>query len=85
MTISDQLREVIRASGKTALAVAEECGTSQPVVSRFLRGGGIGSATADKIAAHFGLSLAPAPATKPAKKKPTAKKAGRPARPARKK
>ena len=58
--ITDQLRLAVKRSGKSVLKVAEESGVSQSMLSRFVSGRrDIYLATADKLAAYFGLALRP--------------------------
>jgi hypothetical protein len=66
MTISDQLKEAIRKSGKTPNLIAKETSVALPILSRFLsdnpdlhRDISL-EATADKLCAYFGLELRPA-------------------------
>jgi plasmid maintenance system antidote protein VapI len=68
MAISEQLREAIRASGLSANALARGCGVPQPMLTRFINGLDVRLATADKLAAYFGLELRPATEKKPVKK-----------------
>lgn len=65
--LSDQLRQMIADSGKSVNAIARESGIPQPMLARFTAGWDMRLATAEKLAAYFGLELAP-------KKKPRAKK-----------
>lgn len=60
MAVSDQLREAIRSSGKSANVVARESGVPQPTITRFLNGADMKGSTIDKLAAHFCLELRPA-------------------------
>ena len=63
MTISDQLKEAIRKSGKTPNLIAKETGVAQPILSRFLSDDPDQhrdirlESTADKLCAYFGLEL----------------------------
>jgi hypothetical protein len=60
-SLSHELREAIRASGRTVYQIAQDAGVSQIVVSRFLSGErDIRMATADKLADVLGLKLAAA-------------------------
>jgi plasmid maintenance system antidote protein VapI len=66
MAISDDLRDAIRASGKSLTAIAKESGVPQPMLTRFMNGQDLRLATADKLAKYFGLSLSPpSPKRKP--------------------
>jgi predicted transcriptional regulator len=57
-TISDQLREIIRNSGKTAYAVGKLADIDPGMVKRFLDNDrGMRVATLDKLAAALGLRL----------------------------
>lgn len=67
MTISEQLRKIMKDSGKSALAMSKEFDIPQTVLSRFLRGEGISISTADSLAECFGLELTPKAIDKPAK------------------
>ena len=59
MTLTDQLKEVIRDYG-TVYRVAKDSGVPQPVVQRFVTDQrGISLATADRLAEFFGLELRP--------------------------
>lgn len=59
-TISETIRETIRARGLTAYAVAKSAAVSVDAVQRFLNGErGLSLATADKVAAALGLELRP--------------------------
>lgn len=72
MPLAKPLRQAIRESGKSLNSIARETGIPQAVLSRFVNGQDIRvEATAEKLAAYFGLSLSPddRPA-KPAKRKP---------------
>lgn len=55
--MADKLREAIRASGKSALALSKLTGVAQPRISEFLNGRDIKLTTAQKLADHFGLVL----------------------------
>jgi plasmid maintenance system antidote protein VapI len=59
MTISDDLRDAIRDSGKSVTALAKECGVPQPMLTRFVNGKDVRLETANKLAAYFGLTLQP--------------------------
>ena len=57
-TISDALRAAILDSGTTVYAVAKGSGVSQPALSRFLSGErDLRLASADRLAAYFGMEL----------------------------
>ena len=59
--LSQVLRDALRASEKSMYQIAQDAGVSQNVVSRFLSGArDIRMATADKLAAALGLTLAKA-------------------------
>jgi plasmid maintenance system antidote protein VapI len=67
MSLSDELREAIRAYDGTVYAISKATGVSHPVIGRFLRGErDLYMATADKLAEFFGLGLLPK-ATNPSK------------------
>lgn len=65
--MADVLREAIRKSGLTALALSTETGVSQPTITEFLRGKDIRMTTADKLARRLGLALTPRNPNRPAK------------------
>ena len=76
MPIADQLREAIRASGKPVAAIARESGVPQPMLSRFVNGYDLRVATADRLAAYFGLEFTrPASEPRPAGERKKAAKA----------
>jgi DNA-binding phage protein len=57
-SLSETLKQAIRASGKSVYQIASASGVSQIVVSRFLSGErDIRMATADKLAEALGLKL----------------------------
>jgi len=56
--VSEQLRQAIRASGKSVYKIASETGVTNGQLSRFLRGErGITSGTMDALCAYLGLEL----------------------------
>jgi plasmid maintenance system antidote protein VapI len=58
-TLTDQLKAAIERSGLSIYAISKGSGVAQPVLSRFMAGErDIRMATADKLAAFFGLRLA---------------------------
>ena len=76
MTISQQIKDAIRRSEKTVYQIAKETGVTQAALSRFMSTDPNQhrdirlEATADKLAAYFGLALGPEPpAGRPAKRK----------------
>ena len=69
MAIAEQLRRAVKASELSGNALAKAAGISQPALSRFMQGEAISLAAADKLAAYFGLALAPNKPTKPGKRK----------------
>jgi len=68
MSISDQLRDAITASGKPITTIAREAGITQPALWRFMQGEGVTTGTADKLADYFGLKLCRDKKSKPKKK-----------------
>lgn len=59
-TVSEAIREAIRAQELTAYAVAKRAGVSVDAVQRFLNGErGLTLATVDKVAVALGLELRP--------------------------
>jgi plasmid maintenance system antidote protein VapI len=72
--ISDVLREAIRESGLPLLRIEKETGVQRASLSRFLRDErSLRLDMADKLAAYYGLRLAPTE-KKTTTKKPAAKK-----------
>ncbi len=58
--ISEQLREVIRADGRSLAAIAQESGIDRAALSRFVNGRrGITIDSAAKLARYFRLELRP--------------------------
>jgi hypothetical protein len=57
MSISKQLCEVIRASGKSAYQSAKETGLPGPTITRFLGRAAMKVSTIYRLAANFGLVL----------------------------
>jgi transcriptional regulator with XRE-family HTH domain len=68
MPLADQLRALIRDSGKSANQVAEEAGLSQPTVTRFLNGKDLYLENAEKLMAYFGLVVMTTKTKKPKRK-----------------
>lgn len=57
-TITEQLRDTIRKSGKSLNSIAIESGVPNPVVVRFVnKKQGLSLLSADKLATYFGLAL----------------------------
>ncbi len=52
-----KLREAIRKSGLSALALSKVTGVSQPTITEFLRGADMKLDTAQKLATYLGLEL----------------------------
>jgi transcriptional regulator with XRE-family HTH domain len=69
MSLSEQLRDKIRASGKSANQLAREIGIPQPTITTFLNGSDVRLETANKLAAYFGLRLCDDPPAATAKSK----------------
>lgn len=69
MSISDQLRQAISESGKSANVLAKETGVPQPTITRFLNGAEMRTGSIDKLSAYLGLTLTKEPASKPAAKR----------------
>ena len=59
MTLRDELRAAIEASGKSANQIAKESGIDQSTISRFLLGKNPTLDTVEKLAEYFGLALLP--------------------------
>lgn len=55
-TISNQIRQAIKASGQTQVQIADGSGVSQRTISDFVRGGNLTSASLDAIADHLGIT-----------------------------
>lgn len=55
--MAERLRQAIRDSGLSALALSKMTGVAQPRISEFLLGRDIKLTTAQKLADHFGLVL----------------------------
>lgn len=53
--LHDQIRNYIRASGKTQVEIAEACGLGRPSLNKFLAGKVLGPAAIDRIAEYLGL------------------------------
>jgi hypothetical protein len=59
-TVTDVLRDAIRASGEPLLALERQAGVHRASISRFLRRERwLRSDAVDKLAAHLGLTLVP--------------------------
>jgi plasmid maintenance system antidote protein VapI len=62
LTLAEQLKQAVAATGKSVSAVARESGVPQPVLHRFVTGErGLLLDTADRLAAYLGLELCPVP------------------------
>ena len=57
--MAEQLRDAVRNSGVSLLALSKLCGVPQPRLFDFMGGKDIRMATAQKLADHFGLVLTP--------------------------
>lgn len=70
MSIIQQLRQLVAASGKTQVEIERDTGIRQPTMSRFLRGErGLNLADIDKLAEYLGVELRPAAPKEPAKRR----------------
>ncbi len=59
-TVSEQLRNAVKASGQTRYAIAKATGIPASVLSRFVASGaGLRSHNLDRLCAHLGLVLVP--------------------------
>lgn len=58
-TVTEQLRDTIKASGQTLTAIADGIGANKSVLSRFASGAELSSGTLDRLAGYFGLTLKP--------------------------
>jgi transcriptional regulator with XRE-family HTH domain len=66
-TISEKLREAMRDSGQSMYQIAKEAGVDYSIVNRFFNEQrDMKLATADRLAAYFGLELT---SSRPARKK----------------
>lgn len=63
--IDQQLRQAIRKSGMTHYRLAQLSGTTPAMIDKFMGGKGTSLATAAKLAAALGLTLAPAAQASP--------------------
>ena len=64
--LSDQIREIIRASGWSQVALCQHTGISQPTMSRFLDGRiGLSMAKLDRLAELLDLTIAVGPNAAP--------------------
>jgi transcriptional regulator with XRE-family HTH domain len=55
--MQEVLRQAIAKSGKSVNQIAKDSGVLQQALSKFMRGGDIRLATAQKLADYFGLAL----------------------------
>ncbi|MDX1965419.1 MAG: helix-turn-helix transcriptional regulator [Pirellulales bacterium] len=56
--LTDQLRQVIQASGQTRYSIWKQTGVTQDILSRFMTGErGMSLETADKLFEHFEIKL----------------------------
>lgn len=59
-TLAETLRDAVHASGESVARIARQAGIAQPVLHRFVSGErDLTLRVADRLAAHFGLSLKP--------------------------
>ncbi|MEX2138584.1 MAG: helix-turn-helix transcriptional regulator [Pirellulales bacterium] len=58
-TLSDQLRQAIERSGLSHNEIARQTKIPQPTITRFVNGLDMRLSNADRLAAHFGLTLQP--------------------------
>jgi hypothetical protein len=56
-TFSDQVREIIRKSGRTHRSIAKEMGVAPSVVHRFMHGSGMSTSSVDRLARVLGLRV----------------------------
>jgi predicted transcriptional regulator len=59
--MAEILREAIKESGISILALSKLCGVPQPRLFHFMAGKDIRISTAQKLCDHFGLVLVPPP------------------------
>ena len=78
MTVSEQLRQAIVASGETHYRIGKETGTSPTVIDRFVsrEREHLNTVTVDKLCAYLGLELAPVGRSKKRKKPSAGRKTG---------
>ena len=57
MTFADQLRAAVQKSEDSLASIGRQSGIPQPMLTKFMQGGDIRLATAEKLARHFGLDL----------------------------
>ena len=62
--MAEKLKDAIRNSGMSVLALSKLCGVPQPRIFDFLDGNDIRLGTAQKLADYFGLSLEETPKRK---------------------
>lgn len=74
LTLTEQIRQAIEASGESRYRIARETGVSEPSLSRFMGGErGMNLATLEKLAAFLDIRIT----IGPAKVKPAARRKGR--------
>lgn len=61
MTVSDQLRRAIKASGRTQLELAEASGVPTSGICRFLQGGELRTGNVDRLCSALRLKLTQTP------------------------
>lgn len=57
ISMSNQLRAIIRRSGVTGYRLSMETGINQSIISRFMRGNAMDSGSMDAIGAYLGLQI----------------------------
>lgn len=57
MSVSEQLREAVRDSGRTLSDLAREAGVNKSILTRFMQGDGLRSFTMDPLCKVLGLEL----------------------------
>jgi hypothetical protein len=57
MTVSDQLRQAIKASGRTQLDLSKTSGVPSSGICRFLQGGELRTGNVDRLCLVLGLKL----------------------------
>ena len=66
--MAEKLREAIRESGISILALSKLCGVAQPSLFHFMNGKDLRLESAQKLCDHYGFVLMDAPKSKPRRK-----------------
>ena len=57
MTVTEQLRKAIEASGKTLYRIGQDARVNEATLRRLMEGRPVNSTTFDKLAAYFAMEL----------------------------